>query len=242
MKTILRLFFVSFLLAFPAVCPLVTAGPVPECPPILNAEIRQSIKILRRLENHYVHYRWVETRIRDLAYNSLWMARRNAMDPFSKSNRSQGRDEEVRILEVLAVLEKKSLRHSNAFAADLLELQNSFLKWKKSCPEKAFADCISESFQTADEWVRKIRTEFEHTFEREREFRNAVLLTAGGREGLYPEDAVEVPAKHGDYYWRFEAEREAARFKEDAIFRNFTDEIRKILTWDNKIKKCCLRC
>lgn len=236
-------FAISFFL-IAAVCSSVCAEPdrQAECQAKLDANDRALVKCLRRLENHFLHYRGTEIKIREFYYDKLWKARRDAMDPFSKKVREAGDREEQRLLEVLSALEKKSLRHSNGFGDTLTAIQHSISDRGKSCPEKTFFDCVSGTFQQVDAIAGQIRTEFDHIFEKEREFRNEVLQTAGGREGLYPEDAVEVPALHADYYWRFEANREAARFAEDQRVRSFVDDIEKTASHNFEGKKCCLEC
>ena len=234
------IFLSAAFLLFPGSLPAEDA--VAQCNSRIDTQIRALLGNLRKVEIHYNQYRWTETKIRELVYNRLWKARRDSLDPLSKETRKAGKEEEERILPLLMHYEKESLVHSNGFNEELRKVQDSILGWGQCCPEKDFADCASEAFRQVDEMTEAARLAFGHVFEHEREFRTAVLKTAAGREGLYAEDALEEPARHDDYYWRFEAEREADRFAEDRVIRDYFHEIEKKLTWKFEGERCCLAC
>ena len=141
----MRNFKYLFLLLFSALLfcrPLSAQDLAAQCGARVEGRIQSVTGKLQTLEDHYLHYRWTEIKIRELVYDRLWKARRDAMDPFTQKTRDLGRDEEQRLLLVLSGLENDSIVHSNGFNEKLRAIQNSIGNWGKCCPEKAFLDLV----------------------------------------------------------------------------------------------------
>lgn len=200
------------------------------------------LRAVDSLESAYLHYRWIEFKIRLLTYQDLWSARTQAMDPVSKDARRRGELEEKRLLEILKDADARSLKASNGFHQEIRSIQAMDADFMSCCSEKRFAECVEQSFgplyQTMDETLKA----FEHVFEHEREYRKEIELTAAGREGLYAEDALEGKSAHKPFFWRFEVPRRQARFEEDETMMRFFEKARAEVRTAFSGAGCCYGC
>ena len=212
------------------------------CGRCVEDQIDRLLQILQETENYFASYRWAEAKIRWLYYEKLWAARRQEADPLSKSTRHQGEEEAARLERELEDEEAMSLESSNGFVKKLEEFQNGHSLLEGCCPEKGFQECQQTAFRPAYEVLDQCKKAFDHIFEHEREYRKEVALTSGEKEGLYPLDSLEKPELHQEYYWRFEADREEQRFRENEEIAAYFWEARNILNWDFAGKTCCTHC
>lgn len=215
---------------------------VPACKLHYNEAKNQMLWEVDRLEDFYVQYRWVETKIRILTYENLWQARQDGLDPLSKEKRAEGNEEEDRLLLILEDLDRQSSEASTGLWAGLKKFRDQEKRFRACCPEKHFEDCMNEPLTTVFNAIEAGLPLFDHIFEREREYRKEVDLTAGSRRGLYPEDALEAPVKHEDYFPRYEMERRSRRFEDDREMIRFFQSIRKMLTMNFAGNECCYAC
>ncbi len=244
----MRKYFLLFLWSLAALPLLSSAASaeigdkVPGCRVIYEASKLGALQELSRLEEVFQRYRWAEFKIRIFEYERLWKARRESNDPLSKETRFRGQHEEDRLLEELAAMDEVSKKSSNELLEGFRKIKNLHEELAPCCPDKDVQECLGKSLETlyvkADEGIGY----FEHIFEHEREYRKEVSLSVGGRQGLYPEDTVELPVQHGDFFPRYEVERRQARFEEDAWMVHFFGELRKMLTDSFPGDDCCFRC
>ncbi len=209
------------------------------CEKSFDQRLEAALEKLDALEVDYLRYRWAESRLRHLYYGPLWQARHEALDPFSEERRSLAEQSEGRLLDEKRRLESQALSASNGLVQKIRELQQADLDFVKSSPEKDFEACIQESITPFYRHLSEIQQHFEHVFERERQARQAVFAASGGRDGLYPQNTLEDPSEHSDYYERFVMAEEPNRFNEDGKTIHDLWEARKMLTWDPRSRSCC---
>lgn len=200
------------------------------------------LKDIDQLEALYIRYRWIEAKTRLLTYHDLWTARYQSLDPLDREMRAGGNAEEDRILNILEGLDAESEEKSNAFWNTLKEMKARTLLFEGCCPEKNYKECIDRAFLPVFDKIQTGRPLFDGIFERERDYRKEVELTAGSRKGLYPEDAIEDKAKHEDFFKRYEMERRAQRFRDDEAMMSFFQDLRKMLTVSFPGAECCHAC
>ena len=197
---------------------------------------------MRELEADYARMRWTGSRMRALYYGPLWKARRMAMDPLEAQVREAGRAEEKRLLDALSDRSRIYEDAANGFYNRVGSLMNFHLNYAPCCVERAYTDCLNEALKPFYGVLLEMKAYAAHVLESEKDYLLAVSSTAGGPQGLYPEDAVEKETEHTGYYARFEMERESGRFEEDARMGNFFERATRILTADFAGKNCCLAC
>lgn len=229
-----------FLFSAPAFC--LERESVLQCKTLFENRLKLLHEDLGALEASFHKYRWAEAKIRRLYYEYLWPAREKARDPLARETRTEGSEEEKQFVERLRELERQSAAASNQFHERIQKFDQQHLGFQSYCPEKGYEECVQKAFLPVTKVTEEMQKLFEHIFEGEREYRKAVSLTAGGPEGLYPEDAVEAPSEHSDYYWRFENERHPKRFEEDSRIADLLHKIDQILKWDFPGSACCYSC
>lgn len=197
---------------------------------------------LDNLENQFAHYRKTETKIRLLTYERLWRARTEGMDPLDKPKRMKGQNEEALLLDELQQLDRESNQDSSDFFEKLQGLKAYENQFGGCCPNKESAECYQTAFLPIRENIEDGLKLYNSIFEHEREYRKAVDLTVGGRQGLYPEDTLESSVQHTPFFKRFEIERRQSRFEEDSNMLRFFHDLRKYLTRDFPGDLCCLHC
>lgn len=200
------------------------------------------LRSIDSLENAYLHYRWVEFKIRLMTYQDLWTSRREAIDPVSKEARRRGEAEETRLLEILKDADQRSLAASNGFHQQIRSIQVMNADFMSCCSEKRFTECIENSFGPLYETMDMTLKAFERVFEHEREYRKEIDLTAAGRGGLYPEDALEEKSKHKPFFWRYEVPRRQARFEEDERMMRLFERAREQARTAFSGAGCCYSC
>lgn len=214
----------------------------PQCRVCFENGIKRLISDLQDLEDVYRKYRWTESKIRFLYYEKLWSARNDANDPLSKEKREKGAADNETLEQILTELEDTALQSSNSFSKGIIQFQESYAYFKNCCSENAFGTCVRNWYEPFVSTLQDLGRWFEHIFEGEREYRSAVSQTAGGRQGLYPEDTVESRREHGEYYPRFERERESKRFQEDRGMMESFLAVRRLLLESSEGLNCCLHC
>jgi len=214
--------FIVFLAAFyflsssSAQTQLVEDKPARRCIRCVETRFERLPRYLRILEDQYLRYRSNEAKIRRLFYDHVWRARIAASDPLSKEQRKSGQAEDERLEQWLRRFEKDSTAAANSLVEMIHRLETMPGRLAACEPNASLAICQSPHWREILDNLDALEKHFEHVFEHEREYREAVELTAGSRKGLYPQDSLEKPVAHGDYYARFEEERASARFQEDA--------------------------
>lgn len=196
-------------------------------------------KLITRLEASYVRYRWVEKKIRRLYYEDIWAARFLAMDPLDKKKREQGQRTNEELEATLRGFEKESDLSANSVSQRITDIQ-AFSAHMTCHPERAIQQCMSETYTPIRTLIDLIKIEFEHIFESERDYRKAVALTTGSKEGLYPQDSLEKPVLHKEYFWRFEQERSPKRYEEDARIIDFLNQLKKLSDQKVTYSSCCV--
>ena len=215
---------------------------VPDCNAHYQDAKSQLLNESERLEQLYALYRWLEAKVRHLTYEKLWQARQFSMDPLSKEKREEGNEEEDRLLRILKDLDKQSSQASNGIWQGLKKISEHENHFLPCCEEKHFQECIQEALQPVFDQVESGMPLFDRIFEKEREYRREIDLTVASRTGLYPEDTLEDPVKHSDYFVRYEMERRSPRFQEDQEVMRFFEVTRKMLTQDFAGDECCYAC
>ncbi|MBI3316959.1 MAG: hypothetical protein HYZ85_03005 [Candidatus Omnitrophica bacterium] len=233
---------VSFGLSLGGVLHAQEADPFSACKIQYDQHKKIILKDLDRVEQNYIKYRWTEVKLRRLYYERLWQARQDATDPADQEVRTRGRDEEARILQTIESAENDSQSAAAEMLRALRDFQSRDYDVSNACPEKDFKKCFQKAFKPAYELADEIKPSLDSIFEHEREYRSAMMKTAGDKKGLYLEDTLEHPADHDALYWRFEKDHQARRFEEDARIINFLHEIQKILTWKFQGDDCCYEC
>ncbi len=238
---ILHLIFISALLLLtPQKASAETSfSPANICQTCLKGKSIDFNRMIDRLEHAYIQYRWVEAKIRRLYYEDLWAARYDEVNPLDKIKREKGKKRVLELEENLKSLEKNSQSLSNLIWKKNIALQN--YREQLSChPENAVRTCFDQNFQSIYDHLAAMKIEFDHIFESEREYRKAVSLTAGSRHGLYPQDALEKPVLHKEYYWRFEQERSPKRYAEDAKMMDAFNLLRELTLKRFTDASCCV--
>ncbi len=217
-----------------------------ESPEICHAKyqvhMKSVLRNIRRMENAYVHYRWAEFKIRRMMYEQVWQARTDANDPLSRDKRAEGQDREKHLKEAVEKMRQESRRASNAFVQSLRNIEQSDANAPNICKRSDYRACLVEANRPLYSLLKEAKEEFEKIFEGERETRDAVELASGGRDGLYPDDALEPSSEHTDMFWRFESGRGQERFTADGKIMDLIYEMRKTLTWKFPGDNCCLQC
>lgn len=216
--------------------------PFSECKLRYEGHKKVLLNDLARAEENYLNYRWSEIKIRRLYYERLWAARQDAMDAVRKEKRAQGKDEEARVLKALDAAEKSSANSSNGFLNAIRDFQSRDYDFSNACPERQYKECFQKAFKPAYAIAEEMKHYFDTVFEHEREYRLSVAKTVGDRQGLYPEDTVEPPEDHRDYYWRFEKGRQDRRFEEDKRIMDYLHDIEKVVAWKFEGDHCCYQC
>lgn len=207
-----------------------------------TAEVQaQYLATLESLEHHFTLFRWYEGKIRRLYYGSIWKARKSQLDPLSESLRAKAIRDEDSLMIMAEAYERASANHSSAFHRTLKKLENFLEPVSKCDTHPVFARCINFHLSQGLPILQEIAREFEKIFEAERMYRTEVLATAGKKNGLYPEDALESPDLHGDYYSRFEMDRQAARFMEDSRLMKQVERLRLPLLGISNFNRCCTK-
>jgi hypothetical protein len=212
------------------------------CKVLYDAARESLLADFKKLETDYLQYRWTEMQIRLLTYEKLWKARVESLDPLSKEMRAGGNHEEDRLLKILEGLDQESKDYSNAFWKSLGDFKRYSKSFQACCPEKNYGECMDGALRPVFAKIETGKVLFDGIFERERDYRKEVELTAGSRKGLYPEDAIEEEALHGDYFKRYEMERRGRRFEDDKEMAYYFQEVKKMLTDSFPGDVCCQAC
>ncbi len=237
--------FLSVLLLFAVcLCPVkVNAEEAPHyaslCSVCTKNRAEDLSRLINRLEASYVRYRWIEAKIRRLYYKDIWAARYKAMDPLDKKKRREGERANNELESVLRSFEKEADLSANSVMKKISEIQ-TFNAHTACHPEHEVEQCLSETYTPIKSVLDSFKAEFDHIFETERDYRKAVSLTAGSKQGLYPQDALEKPVNHKEYFWRFEQERSPKRHDEDGRIIDFLNQLRDLA--DKKVahSSCCV--
>jgi hypothetical protein len=239
----LKKYFLFLLLFIFSICPIVKANEnLPLCRNCFDTKREGMLDKLDSLEQFYNRYRWIQSKLRRIYYDPLWKARTKRIDPLSKSTREAGQIEEDYWMKELKELEAASSDVSNGFVDQIHEMQNAELVFLTCCPEKKYKECVQEYIKPITKVLDQVEVTFAHIFEHEREYLKEVSLTAGPKEGLYMEDALEPKKDHTDYYARFESFRESRRFEEDQTLLRYFHQVRKMLNDSRLQPDCCVSC
>lgn len=236
------LFFCLIILVCSKLPEAFAADKVPGCKAAYQTAIQAMLEEVDRLENLYVVFRWTEAKIRLMTYNDLWQARQDSLDPLSKEKRAEGNHQDGRLMALLKTLEKQSSEASSGLWQGLQNFSRHETGFQACCPEKNFKECIHTALKPFFIEVDAGRRLFDLIFERERDFRKEVELTAAGREGHYLEDALEEKAKHADYFARYEMARRAQHYQDDRDMIYFFRGLKKLLTDRFAGDECCYAC
>ncbi len=238
-----RVFLLLVALAPPLSLPALSAASdeTPTCNVCFDQGIKKLKAELELLENHFLRYRWLQTRIRRLYYEELWRVRTEEQDPLVKSKREEATREEERLKTVLGDLESGSEDAANGLQNEIKRLLQGDEFFYPCCVEAPFRDCVASGLQPLYQSVAQFSRDFEHIFEHEREYQKAVALTAGGRQGLYPQDSLEKKEGHDEYFTRFESDRNFSRFQEDASVTDFLLKAQRQIS-EIKQSPCCSSC
>ncbi len=197
---------------------------------------------VKTAQNHYVLYKAAQEQIRLITYHFLWQARIEGEDPLNKIRRQGGKREEERLNEMVQSLEQNSAGEADALARSLRKIQTFHGYFLKLCMDRPYQDCILKEFQPLKDFVENGTEIFSHVLEKQREYRLAVDLASGGRDGLYPEDTLESAVEHKDYYVRFELDRHQVNFRLDHQMHDFFYNLLKKLNVSFEGDDCCLSC
>ena len=211
----------------------------PACKVCVNSESDNLLKQISRLENLYIQYRWTEQKIRRHYYDRLWKARRQANHPLDKNKREKG-DLEVKLLEdELVILEKKTTELSNSIHQLIIDIQSAVANFAQCASDDGVAQCLQSRYHEIDATMESFKVEFDRIFENERDYLDAVAVTAGNRDGLYPQDTLEEEDAHEPYYWRFEESRKSNRFEEDTRILELIISAEEIAELEIRKSPCC---
>lgn len=239
MRTIIRLSFFFILAALPASS---WAIPIESCRGENTNYQAELVSNLDELEKIYVRYRWLEGKIRQVYYEDLWKARQDANDPLSYEKRDAGQDLEKKYLEILKPIQRESEDRSNEFLALIEKIKNTNGEIGRLCERRDVHTCLLIDYKNFFSMMDHALEIFNRTFEHEREYLVKVENASGGRDGLYPDDALEAPGEHTDYYWRFEESQSQDRFQEDAEMMRVLMAARKFLLLNDPGEGCCRQC
>ena len=213
-----------------------------DCETCVSGKVDELLRTLDKAEDYLMQYRWAEERIREIYYDRLWKARRNANDPFSSNLRKIGDQDEAYWLSRLAPLERQSKDGINGIYFVLEDVKNADQRLGSCCQELLFRRCVSEPLAALYKKMDEIYVQLIPILEHEREFRLAVSEAVGKRSGLYPRDTVEEPISHDEFYWRFEVDRRKVIFDEDRKLLFSLDEARKYVRTQLPVLDCCHKC
>lgn len=197
---------------------------------------------LAELERIFIQYRWTEAKIRNLFYEGIWEARIQGNDPLSREKRDHGQDQEKRYLELLKPLRSESENLSTAFVRQVEKLKQTDKNVTSLCERRDVQACLILVYDPFYKILEQAKVRFGVIFEHEREYRTAVEKSSGGRDGLYPDDALEPPGEHTDYYWRFEQSKGPQRFEEDQEILRLVLAARKLIHFGDTGEGCCRQC
>ncbi|MSR76867.1 MAG: hypothetical protein EXS63_01360 [Candidatus Omnitrophica bacterium] len=211
----------------------------PSCTQCFLENQKSLLRHLQRAESAYAEYRWTEAKICRLHYEPLWLSRVHENDPLDQIKRDKGRNDEGRLLLLLASYEKRSARLVNRVLTNLQTIKNSENNFGKCHSNPLVKECAQTILQKITDEIQVFQINFDHALESDRDERKAVSLTSGGPQGLYPQDSLEKPSAHSNYYSRFETDRKSKRFAEDQLSMESFEKIRRIITDDQAFSDCC---
>lgn len=186
-------------------------------------------------------YRGLQMQIRQIYYDELWQARTDENHPLDRFIRESGRKRAEYYEAVLRKWKRRSGQISNSIEALLVHIGGASQSYLSCSEDPAYRKCVHVSWTKVFELTEELRKHFDSVFESERQYTDAVSLSSAGRDGLYPQDALEKPMDHGDYYLRFEAERAEKRFIETRQFHKLHQSLTLYLSHEASFSNCCVR-
>ncbi len=206
-----------------------------------TSAVNSLLSDLNQAQALFWSFRSHQREIRYLYYEPIWENRRLAMDPLDKEKRNQGNTLDAYYTKLIQEKGVLANLEADRFLSLIkkMELPDHYLKSQLSDP--VYKNCFRSATQPVIVSLEETLKLFNRIFESERDYQVEVSGKVGSTDGRYPQDTVEQPAEHKDFFQRFENDRNSKRFEDENEMLRLLESIRFFYREKLMRSNCCLK-